>query len=108
MIQLTAVAPRNKSLHNNFLADANRTEVFDAQVGCDSVFRMKPASLAHDFVQQNGDDSTMKKSGPALVFIAELKTSDDALARAIYIEGKFHAPRVRSAAAEALVFRFGI
>src|ERR1700681_4570799 len=108
MIQLTAITARHKSLDNDLLVYTDRPKVLDAEVCRDGVFRMEPARLAHDFVQQHGDDSAVKKSRAALVFIAELKTSDDALARVILLEGQPHAARVRSAAPEASVSRFGI
>src|SRR5258706_13481603 len=108
MIQLTAFAAGDKSFDDNLLVGADRLEIFHAQVRRDGVFGMKPARLAHDFVQQHSDDSAVKKSRAALVFIAKLKTPDDALARVVLLEGQLHAARVCAAAAEASVSRFGV
>src|ERR1700704_6336245 len=108
MIQLTAFAAGDKSFDDNLLVGADRLEIFHAQGRRDGVFGMKPAPLAHDFVQQHCDDSAVKKSRAALVFIAKLKTPDDALARVILFEGQLHAARVCAAAAEASVSRFGV
>ena len=108
MIQLTAITARHKSLDNDLLVYTDRPKVLDAEVCRDGVFRMEPACLAHDFVQQHGDDSAVKKSGAALVFIAELKTSNDALVCVILFERKLHPARVCAAAPKASVSRFGI
>jgi len=72
------------------------------------VLCVKAAGLAHDFIEQQGDDSAVEKSGTALVFIAELKTSDDTLACVILFERKLHAARVCATAAKAPVFGLGI
>src|ERR1700682_925150 len=108
MIQLTAIAARHKSLDDDLLVHLDRPEILDAQVRRDGVFRVEPACLAHNFVQQHGDDSTVKKSRAALVFLAEVKTSDDTLARVILFKGKLHSARVCPSAPEACVFRLGI
>src|SRR5258705_7814774 len=93
MIQLTAFAAGDKSFDDDFLVGADRIQKFHAQVGRDGVFGMKPARLAHDFVQQHCDDSAVKKSRAALVFIAKLKTPNDALAGVIPFQGQLHAAR---------------
>src|SRR6195256_2598716 len=108
MIQLTAFAAGDKSFDDDFLVGTDRLQILHAQVRRDGVFGMKPARFAHDFVQQHCDDSAVKKSRAALVFIAKLKTPNDALAGVILFEGKLHAARVCAAAAEASVSRFGV
>src|SRR5882672_5107539 len=108
MIQLTTVAAGDKSFNDNVLVGADRLQIFHAQLRRDGVFAMKPACLAHDFVQQDSDDSAVKKSRAALVFIAKLKTPDDALTRVVLLEGQLHAARVCAAAAEASISRFGV
>jgi hypothetical protein len=108
MIQLTAIAARDKSLDDNFLAHPDWALIFDVQVGGNGDLCMKTCRLAHDFVQQQRNDPAMHEARTALVLLAEAKTADDPLARVILFERKLHAPRVRAAASEAHVIWFGI
>jgi len=109
MIQLTAFAAGDKSFDAtiSWLGRGSASEIPRAGLRRDGVFGMKPARLAHDFVQQHCDDSAVKKSRAALVFIAKLKTSHDALARVILFEGQLHAARVWRRRSRSIRFRFG-
>jgi hypothetical protein len=108
MIQLAALAARHKSLHDNFRIHTNGSLVLDAQVRRDRVLPVKAGRLAHNLIQQQGNDPAMEKARTALVFLAQAKTPHNALALVILFERKVHAAGVGSAAAKAWILRFGI
>jgi hypothetical protein len=108
MIQLSAIAPRHKSLHHDVRVGANRTLILHAQFRRYSVLGVKPGRFAHGFVQKQRNDPTVKKARAALVFFPEAKATHNALARVILFESEPHPARVRAAAAKAWVLGFWI
>src|SRR5450631_812164 len=108
MIQLTALAARDKSLHHDFRVCGDRPLVLHAKFRRDGVFGMKAARFAHRFIEQQGNNSPVQKTGPALIFFSQAKAPHNALERIVLLEGQLHSARVRPAATKAWVIGFWI
>ena len=108
MIQLPALVARDKSLHDNFRVHRNRPLVLNAQIRRHRMFPAEPGGLAHDLVQQHGNDSAVQEARTALIFLAEGKMADNSLALVVLFERELHPMGVPAATAKTHIIGFRI
>src|SRR5262249_9044259 len=99
---------RFEGFHRNFLIYANRPQEIDVHLCGDSPGVAKAADLAHRFIEQHCDDSSVQISSASLITRAQHELADYAAIGIVLIERQLHSSIVRAAATEAAVLGIGI
>jgi hypothetical protein len=96
------------AIYDNFAFDRNGLLVLDVYLGGYGAFFVEFGELAHGFVEDDGDDSTVSEASAAGVVRAQGEAAVDAAVLQVELKGEFHAGVVGSTTAEAVVGLFRV